>query len=63
LILTLPLVSISTPVPEVHSFLTHCGPETRILVFGVFGFTSVKDRCKANLPFNARVDFTHLITQ
>jgi hypothetical protein len=42
--------------------LTHCGPETRILVFGVFSLQLWKT-ADANLPFNTRVDFTHLITQ
>jgi hypothetical protein len=42
--------------------LTHCGPETRILVFGVFSLQLWKTD-DANLTFNTRVDFTHLITQ
>jgi hypothetical protein len=42
--------------------LTHFGPETRILVFGVFSLQLWKTD-DANLPFNTRVDFTHLITQ
>jgi hypothetical protein len=40
--------------------LTRYGPETKILVFGVFSLQLTDD---ANLPFNTRVDFTHLITQ
>jgi hypothetical protein len=42
--------------------LTHCGPETSFLVFGGFSLQLWKTD-DANLPFNTRVDFTHLITQ
>jgi hypothetical protein len=44
------------------AILTHWGPETRILVFGVFSLQLWKTD-DANLPYNTRVDFTHLITQ
>jgi hypothetical protein len=48
--------------PYCSYWLTHCGPETRILVFGVFPLQLWKTD-DANLPFNTHVDFTHLITQ
>jgi hypothetical protein len=35
---------IRTILGEEYRSLTHCGPETRIIVFGVFFFTTVKDR-------------------
>jgi hypothetical protein len=42
--------------------LTHCGPVTQICVFCVFALQLWKTD-DANLPFNTRLVFTHLITQ
>jgi hypothetical protein len=47
---------------KIMNILTHRGPETRILVFGVFSLQLWKTD-DANLHFNTRMDFTHLITQ
>jgi hypothetical protein len=60
--ITLTLSLLMSRIYMKTEILTHCGPVTQICVFCVFALQLWKTD-DANLPFNTRLVFTHLITQ